>query len=412
MNAFFDEVLETMPLPALRAQQLAGVNRWLGKHRAGLQPLQDLKELDGLPCMTAADLSHTVDTAPFSAAFCSSGTTGAPKSLRYSANDLANAYLRTARTLVACGVTPTDRVALIVAFNAWLVGHDFMQAAARVGCQAIPLGENSTDHYRARVIEDLRASVIVSTPWVIARLSSFLAAHDTPPARLAVRRLILTGEPLIANMRSHLERLWEAEVFTIYGSSEADTMGAECSSHRGVHLWEDCILPEIEPIAEVEQDKNVVGELIITMPTREAMPFLRYRTGDLVEALPGSCPCGRTHQRVQVLGRLAEGVRFGTGQVLFPHRFEQELSAAPAVIAYQLTIAAAHTNRPEFNLRLVLDRPQLRNSELERLREAVMGGLEGVAPAGLSLTIETCAITSVQRGISGKVKRFVVAQGA
>jgi len=264
----------------------------------------------------------------------SSGTTGKPKALLFSRNDLHCAAELVARSLVMTGVTHRDVFQNMMSYGLFTGGLMMHYGAEKVGCLVIPSGPGTSER-QLMLMQDFRTTATHILPSYALYFAGFLEQRGIDSRRdLAWRKAFIGAEPYTEETRRKIEEALGLEVFNSYGLTEMNGPGVafECRERCGMHLWEDNFLLEIidpqtgEPLPEGER-----GELVLTTLRREAMPILRYRTRDITRILPGPCPCGRTHRRLdRIMGR-SDDMLIVRGVNIFPQQIERVLMAHPQV---------------------------------------------------------------------------------
>jgi phenylacetate-CoA ligase len=224
-------------------------------------------------------------------------------------------------------------------FTGALVTH---YGAEKVGCLVIPAGPGNTER-QLLLMQDFKTTVIHITPSYALYLAGVLQARGIDPQRdLCLRKAFVGAEPYSEESRHKIERGLDLEVYDCYGLSEMNGPGVafECEQKRGIHIWEDHFLVEIinpqtgEPTANGEP-----GELVLTTLCREAMPLLRYRTRDITSFLPGTCPCGRTHRRLDRITGRSDDMLIVRGVNIYPQQIERVLMRQPQVgTNYQIAL--------------------------------------------------------------------------
>ena len=265
-----------------------------------LEVLQQLPVLDAtdLPLLFDQSLDANRDIIDLEA---SSGTTGIRKRrpITYDDSELETRLL--ARAFDICGVTPADRVACLDTGPLTLMAS-FTEALEHIGvAEAYAFTVSPNSGSTVDVLAELDPTVIMTVPSVLERVLGALG-HRLESGRLALRAVVYAGEPLASATRSTLESVG-VEVFSYYGSSETSTLGIECRSHVGVHLFTDMAVIECDPDAD-----GVAREIVVTTLHQQGLPLLRYPLRDRVRVMNGPCPCGLTYPRVEVLGRADHSV--------------------------------------------------------------------------------------------------------
>jgi len=361
---FWDQQCETLDRDTLERLQLHRLQETVRRVAANvpfyrqkfaelhIQPdnIQSLADLSRLPFTTSADLRQNYPTGllavPCEATLrlhTSSGTTGKPKALFFSRLDVDNAAELCARSFVMTGITARDVFQNMMTYGMFtgaLVTH---YGAEKIGCLVIPAGPGNSER-QLMLMQDFRTTFIHLTPSYGLYLSTFLEKHGIDPARdLALRKAFVGAEPYTEETRRKIEEGLGLDVYNSYGLSEMNGPGVafECVHKSGMHLWEDHFLMEIinpqtgEPVPDGEP-----GELVLTTLCREAMPLLRYRTRDITSLIPGCCPCGRTHRRLNRITGRSDDMFIVRGVNIYPQQIERVLMAQKGVGRnYVITLA-------------------------------------------------------------------------
>lgn len=259
-----------------------------------------------------------------------SGTTGKPLAVGYTAEDLRTSSRIGARSFWAAGARPDDTVLHCLSYSFYTGGLADHESLEETGATMIPVGLGQT----ARLLElwaDLRATVLFSTLTYPLHLAEAAEEAGIDPAELGLRKLIVAGEPggQLAGTRQRLEGLWRVTMRDTYGLSEVwGTFAAECEERAGLHFsGQDGVLVELvdpDSGATVEIEPGATGELVYTHLARQASPVLRFRSRDLAEILGVDCPCGRTGFRFRIAGRSDDMFRV-RGLNVFPSAVEELL---------------------------------------------------------------------------------------
>ncbi len=252
------------------------------------------------------------------------GTTLNPSVSGYTARDLRQWTAMVAKSLAVAGVGADDilQISLDPGLSDW--GRDYKMGAEAIGASVIPNSLLSLEK-QLMVLRDYRTTALVTTPSYAARIAETVHDAGIGVDRMALKTLILVGEPVEAAARRHLEQLLRVSTWVHYGLSEVPgpALAYECPYHEGLHVHDDHFIVEIvEPdtgrlVADEEE-----GELVLTSLTASAMPLIRFRTGDRARRLSAPCSCGAPETRiVWCTGRsddllLLRGVKIDRGQVL------------------------------------------------------------------------------------------------
>ncbi|MGA2788756.1 MAG: phenylacetate--CoA ligase [Verrucomicrobiota bacterium] len=303
--------------------------------------IKSLADLRRLPFTTSADLRENYPTGllavPYDATLrlhTSSGTTGKPKALFFSRQDVNNATELCARSFVMTGITQKDVFQNMMTYGMFtgaLVTH---YGAEKVGCLVIPAGPGNSER-QLMLMQDFRTTFIHLTPSYALYLATFLEKHGVDPRRdLALRKAFVGAEPYTNETRRKIEEGLGLDVYNSYGLSEMNGPGVafECEQKHGMHVWEDHFLIEIidpqsgEPVCDGES-----GELVMTTLTREALPLLRYRTRDITSIIAKPCPCGRTHRRLNRITGRSDDMLIVRGVNIYPQQIERVLMSQSGI---------------------------------------------------------------------------------
>lgn len=223
------------------------------------------------------------------------------------ATDMGTRVDTASRALSMAGALPGGTTAIVGEVARSLLHHVLLGAMARLGATPFQTGRGLTLRHVRHTLPELAPAQLVTHPTYALHLARVLEEEGTS---LPVQRLFLWGEvgPSVPNVRKVIEEAWDgARVRNVYAMEETGVLAAECAEEDGLHCFEDRFVYEVlDPASGEALGPGQRGELAVTTLVDEAMPLLRYRTGDLVMMDDGPCPCGGTHARIHVLGRVAE----------------------------------------------------------------------------------------------------------
>jgi phenylacetate-CoA ligase len=350
-------VVVTLQLERLRstiAQVLKG--QPLGTERlkqAGIDSPQDVQTLDDLTHIPFALKSDLREAYPFGLlavpreqlvrVHASSGTHGRPTVVGYTRNDLETWTELMARCMTTAGVRPGMLIHNANGYGLFTGGLGFHQGGERIGATIVPVSSGMTAR-QAMLLRDFGAHVLVSTPSYALVIAQALEDAGVDPATTQLELGLFGGEPWTEGLRAEIERVLPGlRAVNFYGLSEMCGPGvaAECVEMRdGLHVHEDHFLVEVvdaQSGAPVEEGRE--GELVFTTLAKEAMPLLRYRTGDIGSLTFEPCACGRTTARIRGLrGRLDDAI-IVRGVNVYPSNVEHALlSLREAAPHYQLVV--------------------------------------------------------------------------
>jgi len=265
----------------------------------------------------------------------SSGTGGRPTLVSYSRGDIALWSRMCARALAAAGARPGTIVHNAYGYGLFTGGLGIHQGAIELGAIVVPVSGGMTAR-QVTLIADLRPEILTCTPSYAIRLGEALAeAGLTPRSGLSLRAGLFGAEPWTEQMRARIGELLGVRALDIYGLSEVIGPGvaSECIiAADGLHVNEDHFLVEaLDPLTGDQVPDGAPGELTFTTLTKEAMPLLRYRTGDIAALRRGPCPCGRTLVKMSKVTGRKDDMLVIRGVNVYPSEVERVLLAELAV---------------------------------------------------------------------------------
>ena len=343
---------------------------------------------------------------------CSGGTVTSPKILFFTSEDLNIICELAARKFYMMGVRSNDRIALMQPFDIYLIGFGHLEAHRRIGAEVIPLGVRLEQDFVIGLMEKLQPTVVDTSPSIMLRLTNAVIKKGFNPLEdFSIREIILAGEKITQSMREFIEKTWGAEVFNDFGLMEMGIVAAECQEHKGLHIAVDQYIVEVvEPLSGKYVKEGEIGELILTPLNLRGMPLLRYRTGDLVKIKGSSCPCGRTHPLIDLIGRKDETLMI-EGINLYPYQFDQALqNFAPEVLNYQ--IIYENIGKEDW-LRFIceaepsISRDTLKQRIYNALRHVSIDFLEILEKSSIKVNIEVVEPFAISSTTRGKTKKFI-----
>ncbi|MGH3433192.1 MAG: phenylacetate--CoA ligase PaaK [Thermocrispum sp.] len=422
MSELLDEA-ERLGIDELRARQLDRL-RWTLRHaydqvpfyrrsfdEAGVHP-DDCRSLDDLarfPYTTKQDLRDNYPFGMFavpqqqvSRIHASSGTTGKPTVVGYTARDIDTWAEVMARSIRAAGGRPGDKVHVCYGYGLFTGGLGAHYGAERLGCTVIPASGGMTAR-QVQLITDFRPEVIMVTPSYLLTVLEEFERQGVDPRASSLRVGIFGAEPWTERMRAEIEERAGMDAVDIYGLSEVMGPGVsqECAETKdGLHVWEDHFYPEIvDPRDGRVLGDGQPGELVLTSLTKEAMPIIRYRTRDLTRLLPGTArPAMRRMQKVT--GR-SDDMIILRGVNVFPTQIE-EIVLRIAGLAPQFQIVLTSRDRMDHLTVRVESRP----GAMAERRAAAAAELSAQVKdsVGVSVQVEVVDPDSLERSV-GKVRR-------
>ncbi|NVO65753.1 phenylacetate--CoA ligase [Methanofollis tationis] len=318
---------------------------------AGVHP-DDVKTLDDiakLPFMYKSDLRDNYPDRIFTASqdelvryHVSSGTTGKPTVVGYTANDLEIWTTSLARSLTACGLGRGDVMQVSYGYGLFTGGLGLHYGAERIGATVLPIGTGNTER-QIELMQDLHVTAIACTPSYLVHLGETAERMGVSIRNDTNLRVgILGAEPWSERMRTGLQEALGIRVFDIYGTSElSGPMFTECTEQQGIHIWGDIAYPEIiDPETGEQLPPGEKGELVMTVLKKEALPMIRYRIGDVTMLDDAVCACGRTSPRIMRIQGRVDDMLIVRGINVFPSQVEHTLMGIPEVLgsAFQIEV--------------------------------------------------------------------------
>ena len=318
---------------------------------AGVKP-SDVKGIDDLARLPFTYKRDLRDTYPFGMfavplkeivrIHASSGTTGKPTTVGYTRNDIDMWAEMMARTMAAAGVTSDDIVQNAYGYGLFTGGLGAHYGAERLGASVIPISGGNTQK-QLMLMQDYGSTILCSTPSFALYIWDVAGEMGIDMASLPLRVGVFGAEPWSNAMRREIEQKLNITAIDIYGLSEIMGPGVsfECAQvQNGLHVNEDHFLAEIidpktgEPLGDGE-----TGELVFTTLTKEGIPLLRYRTGDITRLNVDVCDCGRTFARMDRVSGRSDDMLIIRGVNVFPSQIESVLLMSPEVAPhYQLVV--------------------------------------------------------------------------
>ena len=405
--------LQVKRLGAALRQAYEGQGPYRGKCvAAGVHP-DDFKSLDDLSRFPFTSKDDLRDAYPFGMLaipreqcvrlHASSGTTGRPTVVGYSARDIDTWSDLMARSLYAGGARPGDIIHNAFGYGLFTGGLGAHYGAERLGCTVVPMSGGFGER-QVQLISEFGARVVLMTPSYMLAIADEFERQGVDPRKTAMRIGIFGAEPWTESMRAEIERRLGIDAADIYGLSEVMGPGVACEfieTKDGPTIWEDHFYPEIvDPDSCAPVPDGQPGELVFTTLTKEAMPVVRYRTRDLTRLLPGSVTAMR--RMAKITGR-SDDMLIVRGVNLFPSQVEEQILRDPALSGHYV-IELSRTGALDDLLVRVEARVALDGDATGRSAAELARRLKGMC--GLSATIDIASPGAVERSM-GKAKRVI-----
>lgn len=427
--AYWNPKIELMPKEELRSVQLKHLKAlayrlyhfspFYGERMkaAGVSPddIRAMKDVIKLPFMHKKDLREIGQDRLFMASnrelvryHASSGTTGRPTIVGYTQHDVDNWSESIARGLMSAGVTQDDIFQVAYTYGLFTGGLGLHYGAERLGATVVPASTGNTER-QIDLIQRLGVTTIACTPSYlmylgeVAEKMGISIKNDTK-----LRTGILGAEPWSDGMRDKMNDWLGVKAINIYGTSElSGPLWCECSEQAGMHVWADMTLLEvIDPQTGEALAPGERGELVVTMLQKEALPIVRYRTGDIATVEWEKCACGRWHPRLGRISGRVDDMLIIRGINVFPSQVEACLLANPEVGNEFQIVVERKGALDEIMVRVEL-KPEAfidNLAEIERLRERICARLRNTL--SISAHVDLVEPGTLPR-FEGKAKRVI-----
>lgn len=355
---------------------------------AGIAPgdITGTDDITNLPFTTKEDFRDTypdglfaVDDADISRIHASSGTTGTPKIVSYTEGDLEIWSEVIARSLVAAGVESGDTVQNAYGYGLFTGGLGLHYGIEELGATVIPTGGGGTQR-QIEMLRDLESDALACTPSYALYLAETADDLGIDVRDLPLNTVIFGAEPCTDPMREEIEERLGVDGIDLYGLSEIIGPGVsnEClDAQNGLHVWEDHFYPEVvDPETGEVLPPGEEGELVLTTLTKEALPVLRYRTGDLTTLAYDACSCGRTAARMDNVTGRTDDLLIVRGVNFYPSEIEEVVLGFDGIAPfYRIDLrrdGSLNTVEITFELADTFD------GDRDALREGILTRLENV----------------------------------
>ena len=333
-----------------RIKALIDADNFYGKKlkAAGVSSISTPEDFEALPFSEKSDLREAYPlglmTAPedeIVRIHSSSGTTGLPVIIPYTKKDVEDWAIMFARCFEYAGITKKDRIQITPGYGLWTAGIGFQAGCERLGAMAIPMGPGNTEK-QLQMMQDMESTVLCSTSSYALLLSEEIEKRGIKN-KIKLKKGVIGSERWSEKMRAHIAESLGIELYDIYGLTEiyGPGIGINCKYNTGMHCWDDYLYIEIiDPKTLKPVPDGEMGEIVITTLVKEGAPLIRYRTHDLSRIIPGECPCGSKHPRLDtIMGRTDDMMKI-KGVNVFPSQIEEVLqSFSDASSEYQIRIS-------------------------------------------------------------------------
>lgn len=394
---YWEKEIETMERGSLEKLQAARLGETLGRAKKSTHYGKVFKEmgLDTDRIRTVADVGMLPLTTkedlreqwPYGFLACSrdelirmhssSGTTGRATVIFHTESDIAAWTNLLARSMYMTGMRRSDVFQNMMTYGLFTGGLGFHYGAEKIGALVIPAGAGNSKR-QIQLMRDFETTVIHIIPSYALHLSTVFAETGVDPRRDTKLKIAFLGaEPHSEKMRRKIEEFYGFKAFNSYGLSEMNGPGVafECPEQNGMHIWEDNYIVEIiDPGTGKALPEGEEGELVLTTLLRQGMPIIRYRTKDLTRIIPGPCPCGRTHRRIERIKGRTDDMMILKGVNIFPIQIEKKLMEIPGVGTNFLIILDREGYNDSMTVKVEIEREFFGGdlNQLETLRRRIV----------------------------------------
>jgi len=340
----------------------------------------------------------------------SSGTTGRAVAILHTEKDIGTWSNLVARCLYGVGGRKSDIFQNMAGYGLFTGGLGFHYGAQRLGALTIPAAAGNSKRQIDLMVDFGTTMVHIMPSFALYLFKVFKEMGIDPKRDTKLKTMFLGAEPHSEETRKRIEMFYGADAYNSYGLSEMNGPGVsfECHLKDGLHIWEDAFIVEvIDPEGDEPVPVGEVGELVYTTLTREAMPLIRYRSGDLASFIPEPCACRRTHCRIsRIQGRIDDMIIW-KGVNIFPMQIDRVLMDIPEVEGTYLVILETVNDMDTMTVQVEVKEEFLKGDSRnnETLRTGIVNALQSellVKPEVQLVPLGTIPVSEV-----GKAKRVI-----
>ncbi len=381
-------------------QRLISTDSYYGKiyRKLGIEGISSQEDFETLPFSSKDDLRNAyplgIQAVPDEEVVrihSSSGTTGKPVIIPYTAKDVDDWAVMFARCYETAGITSKDRIQITPGYGLWTAGIGFQTGCEKLGAMAIPMGPGNTDKQLQMMI-DLKSTVITATSSYALLLAEEINKRGLKDL-IHLKKGVIGSERWSEKMRNYIREELGIELYDIYGLTEiyGPGIGINCEKEAGIHYWDDYIYIEIidpktgKPVPDGEE-----GEIVITTLVKEGAPLIRFRTHDISRIIPEKCSCGSSYPRIDIIRGRSDDMFKIHGVNMFPSQIEDLLQNVDGV-ASEYTVTLAHDDEKNRDIMILTVEAEGRVSfeaTALKIRELVKSRI-GVTPKVTVVPVET-----------------------
>jgi phenylacetate-CoA ligase len=385
----------------------------LGLHPAEIKSLEDLHNLPFTDKETLRlNYPFGMVSVPMNLIkeiHASSGTTGKPTVVAYTDNDIKVWSEVMARSIACTGGTYRDVIQNAYGYGLFTGGLGFHYGSLELGSAVVPMSSGGSKR-QLQLMQDFQTTILTCTPSYSIFLAEYAESLGIKPRDTSIRIGILGAEPWSDAMRKQIEALWDMKAYDIYGLSEIIGPGVavECEGQEGLHVWADHFLPEVVDLRTkkpVKEGKD--GMLVITTLTKEATPFLRYATKDIVSITYEKCSaCGRTMPRISRIKGRTDDMLIIRGINVFPSQIEAVLLEIEETEPHYQLVVTREGALDELEVQVEVNEKFFSDEirVLENLEKRIKKEIENML--GIAVKVKLVEPKTIERS-EGKAKRVI-----
>lgn len=321
----------------------------------------------------------------------SSGTTGKPVIIPYTAKDVDDWAIMFARCYETAGITNKDRIQITPGYGLWTAGIGFQAGCEKLGAMAIPMGPGNTEK-QIQMMIDLKSTVFTATSSYALLISEEINKRGLKD-QIHLKKGVFGSERWSEKMRKYISDELGIELYDIYGLTEiyGPGIGINCEHETGIHYWDDYIYIEIiDPKTGKTVPDGEEGEIVITTLVKEGAPLIRFRTHDISRIIPEKCSCGREYPRIDIIKGRSDDMFKVHGVNMFPSQVEELLQNVDGVSS-EYNINIAHDDEKNRDIMIVTVEAEGRvnfEATAQKIKELFKSKI-GVTPKITVVPIET-----------------------
>ena len=381
-------------------QRLIKTDSYYGKiyKELGISGIQTQEDFEALPFSSKDDLRNAyplgiqaVSDEEVVRIHSSSGTTGKPVIIPYTAKDVDDWAVMFARCYETAGITSKDRIQITPGYGLWTAGIGFQTGCEKLGAMAIPMGPGNTDKQLQMMI-DLKSTVITATSSYALLLAEEINKRGLKN-QIHLKKGVIGSERWSEKMRSYIRKELGIELYDIYGLTEiyGPGIGINCDKENGIHYWDDYIYSEIiDPKTGKTVPDGEEGEIVITTLVKEGAPLIRFRTHDISRIIPEKCSCGSSYPRIDIIRGRSDDMFKVHGVNMFPSQIEDLLQNVDGV-ASEYTVTLAHDDEKNRDVMILTVEAEGRvnfEATAQKIKELFKSRI-GVTPKVTVVPVET-----------------------